>query len=225
MKKISQEKAYKEGISFQFVEPIQLGPIVSYSLRHDPIHMSFVLARYKFVSRLFAGKKRVLEIGCGDAFGTPIVSQFVDKLTAVDIDVRLIRSNKERLSFLKNVTFLSMEFGQSVPAGLFDAIYAIDVIEHLDLNKTTQFIEKICDSLTPAGICLFGTPNITAREYASPQSAIQHINSQIQDHGRLRDWLKKYFHNVFMFSMNDEVVHTGFLAMAHYLWGLGVGVK
>ncbi|MFM8835604.1 MAG: methyltransferase type 12, partial [Actinomycetota bacterium] len=29
--------------------------------------------------------------------------------------------------------------------------------------------------------------------------------------------LKKYFHSVFMFSMNDEVVHTGFFPMSHYL--------
>jgi len=29
--------------------------------------------------------------------------------------------------------------------------------------------------------------------------------------------LKNYFNNVFLFSMNDEVVHTGFNKMAHYL--------
>ena len=28
----------------------------------------------------------------------------------------------------------------------------------------------------------------------------------------------KYFENVFLFSMNDEVVHTGFSPMAHYLF-------
>jgi len=28
--------------------------------------------------------------------------------------------------------------------------------------------------------------------------------------------MQRFFHNMFMFSMNDEVVHTGYHAMAHY---------
>ena len=31
----------------------------------------------------------------------------------------------------------------------------------------------------------------------------------------------QYFENVFMFSMNDEVLHTGFAPMGHYLFALG----
>jgi len=36
----------------------------------------------------------------------------------------------------------------------------------------------------------------------------------------LRQLMSQVFHNVFIFSMNDEVVHTGFYPMAHYLWAL-----
>jgi hypothetical protein len=32
--------------------------------------------------------------------------------------------------------------------------------------------------------------------------------------------LARHFHNVFVFSMNDEVVHTGFYPMAQYLFAL-----
>jgi hypothetical protein len=32
--------------------------------------------------------------------------------------------------------------------------------------------------------------------------------------------MQRYFKHVFMFSMNDEVVHTGFFPMAHYLFAL-----
>jgi hypothetical protein len=35
--------------------------------------------------------------------------------------------------------------------------------------------------------------------------------------------MAKFFHHVFIFSMNDEVVHTGFYPMAHYLLALGCG--
>ena len=36
----------------------------------------------------------------------------------------------------------------------------------------------------------------------------------------LKRTLERYFHTVFVFSMNDEVVHTGFYPMAHYLLGV-----
>jgi len=33
----------------------------------------------------------------------------------------------------------------------------------------------------------------------------------------------RHFHEAFIFSMNDEVVHTGFYPLAHYLFALCVG--
>jgi hypothetical protein len=37
--------------------------------------------------------------------------------------------------------------------------------------------------------------------------------------------MQRFFHNVFMFSMNDEVVHTGYHKMAHYLFALCCGKR
>jgi hypothetical protein len=37
--------------------------------------------------------------------------------------------------------------------------------------------------------------------------------------------MEHYFHNVFMFSSNDEVVHTGYFKMSHYLIALCCGPK
>ena len=37
--------------------------------------------------------------------------------------------------------------------------------------------------------------------------------------------MQQFFHNVFVFSMNDEVVHTGYFPMAHYLLALGCTLK
>lgn len=217
---MKQKEAYRKGIAFQMVKPISLGPIISYSLLTDPIHLSFVLARYKFVARLLTGKRRVLEIGCGDAFGTPIVSEFVRKLVAIDADPVLTTSNKKRLSRIKNIEFGTSDFCNCPPKGFFDAVYSVDVLEHLDppLNKT--FFENSKRILTKGGICIIGTPNKSSERFATPQSKIQHIN--LQTHETLRDWMEKYFSTVFLFSMNDEVVHTGFFPMAQYLWGVGI---
>lgn len=41
----------------------------------------------------------------------------------------------------------------------------------------------------------------------------------------MRKFLGGAFRDVFLFSMNDEVVHTGFTPMAHYLFAIGSGRK
>ena len=84
------------------------------------------------------------------------------------------------------------------------------------------FFENICKCLTKDGVFIIGTPNITANEYASEASKEGHIN--LLSHSRMRQLLSKYFTNVFLFSMNDEVIHTGYGPMSHYLMGVGVGL-
>lgn len=222
-KKISQKEAYHLGADHQFVEPIKLGPLTSYSLLNDPKHMSFVLARYKFCAKMLEGKTRVLEVGCGDGFGTPLMAQAVKSLVAVEMVPRLIQSNKDRLSALKNVEFRVMNICEEIPTGPFDAVFSIDVIEHLDKELNKPFLENQCRALTPDGVCIIGTPNITASKYACYESKVQHIN--LKSHKTLKAQMEKYFRNVFMFSMNDEVLHTGYAAMGHYIFGMGVGVK
>jgi len=37
--------------------------------------------------------------------------------------------------------------------------------------------------------------------------------------------MAEFFHNVFIFSMNDEVVHTGFHKMANYVFAIGAGKR
>jgi hypothetical protein len=47
----------------------------------------------------------------------------------------------------------------------------------------------------------------------------------LKTHKELRELGLKHFHNVFMFGMNDEVVHTGYGPMCHFLWALCVGPR
>jgi len=61
-------------------------------------------------------------------------------------------------------------------------------------------------------------PSIESQKYASEASKLGHVNCMNGED--LRNTLSNYFENVFMFSMNDEVVHTGFSGMAHYLIAL-----
>ena len=61
-------------------------------------------------------------------------------------------------------------------------------------------------------------PSLESQEYASPQSKAGHVNCKSGND--LKKTLEKHFKNVFVFSMNDEVIHTGYYPMAHYLLAL-----
>jgi hypothetical protein len=63
-------------------------------------------------------------------------------------------------------------------------------------------------SLEPHGIAIVAMPSLESQAYASPISRAGHVNCKTMP--ELRSFLELHFHNVFVFSMNDEVVHTGY---------------
>jgi hypothetical protein len=78
-------------------------------------------------------------------------------------------------------------------------------------------------SVEPHGVAIIGAPSLESQFHASALSRQGHVNCQTGE--TLRAMCAERFHNVFMFAMNDEVVHTGFLPMAHYLIALCCGPK
>src|SRR3954453_19433544 len=99
-----------------------------------------------------------------------------------------------------------------------DAGYALDVLGQIPAEDGDRFIANSIASLTPTGVAIFGMPSLESQSYASPQSKAGHVNCKSGE--AFKKTLERYFNTVFMFSMNDEVVHTGFYPMAHYLLGI-----
>ena len=221
---LSAREAYTAGTDYQFRTPeIPLGPWSSYSLIHDPKHLCFVLSRYKFCAKMLTGKRRVMEVGVGDGLGLPLIAQVVGQLYAADWDERLLESNARRLGHLQNVTYLHVDLNERAPDLEVDAAFTIDVLEHVEPARQEAFVGNLVSCLSATGVLITGTPNIAASEHATPRSQVQHVNLKSMD--SLRELTERYFENVFMFGMNDEVLHTGYGPMCHYLWSLGVGVR
>jgi SAM-dependent methyltransferase len=196
-----------------------LGLMVNESWNQDPRRTLFTLARYKFVAKMLEGRRMVLEVGCADAFGTRLVQQTVGHVTAVDFDPLFIADVEQRMDKHWSFNaFVHDALSGPVP-GVFDAVYALDVLEHIAPDLEDQFLRNCISSLAPDGVAIFGMPSLESQPYASPQSKAGHVNCKsMPDFKRV---MEGYFHSVFMFSMNDEVVHTGYHKMAHYLIALG----
>ena len=228
MKKSTETKEFQNQSQideFRLVGPAKMGPWTSHIWRSDPRHLGFLLARYKFVSKMLAGKKKVLEVGCGDAVGTPVVLQTVESVHGIDFEPLVLNDAIERYKIEKNnrATFALHDMLSGPIEGIFNAAFSLDVIEHIPQQNEALFLKNIVKSLSHDAVFIMGTPNITSNEYASPASKAGHIN--LKDADSLKNLLLNYFHNVFVFSMNDEIVHTGFSPMAHYLLAMGVGVR
>jgi len=198
--------------------PASLGLMTNQAWHDDPRHLVFTLSRYKFVAKMLADRNHVLEVGCGDAFGTRIVAQAVRQLTATDFDPVFVADVNRRMDPRWRFECLEHDMLKGPFAGRYDAAYALDVIEHIRPEDEHTFVGNITRSLAPHGALILGCPSLQSQAYASPPSKAGHVNCKTGD--SMRELLSRHYYNVFVFSMNDEVVHTGYTPMAHYLLGL-----
>lgn len=224
LKATTKEKQYQPQLNLRKKKGLaKLGLATNLIWNEDPKRLGFILARYKFVAKMLSGKKRVLEIGCGDAFPARIVQQEVSSLCAIDFDPIFVRNIKEHMDDNWKFECKVHDMLSGPMRERFDAAYCIDVIEHIEKNKEKKFLSNIAGSLKEDGVLIIGTPSIQSQAYACEASKEGHVNCKC--HNELKRLLLEYFNNVFLFSMNDEVVHTGFYPMAHYLIVLCVGKK
>jgi 2-polyprenyl-3-methyl-5-hydroxy-6-metoxy-1,4-benzoquinol methylase len=197
---------------------VTLGPMASFTWNSDPKRLLFVLSRYKFAARVLEGAENVIEIGCGDGFASRIVKQHVKRLVLTDADPRMVRTAGETTCVEYPVESVCHNFAESLlPASckLFDGAYLLDVLEHIEQDKEITFLKNIKTALAPGAKVIIGTPSKESQEYASDGSKAGHVNCKTKE--ELHTDLKKIFNSVTCFSMNDEVVHTGFSKMSNYL--------
>lgn len=207
---------------YERLGPVRLGIMSSHVWRIDPKRVMFTLSRYKFVAKMLSGCAEVLEVGCGDGFGTPIVLQEVGKLHGVDIEPAFIEDclhNRES----DRATFAVADLTREALAPPRDAAFSLDVLEHIGPGQEDYFMRNLAASIVPDGICIIGAPSLESQAYASPWSRMEHVNCKTGPD--LREFCRRWFRTVFLFSMNDEMVHTGFSPLAHYLFCVCVGRK
>jgi cyclopropane fatty-acyl-phospholipid synthase-like methyltransferase len=205
-----------------------LGSMSGYTYDVDPKRLGFMLSRYKFVSKMLNGYEWVLEIGCGDGFGTKIVSQSVGHIMAIDFDEWFIQDAKSR-NISSNIIFSQHDMTvqpKYVPDRLpkiFNGAYALDVLEHIKPEYENKFLGNVAMSIGKNGTFICGMPSKESQSYASDLSRQGHVNCKTEE--ELRSSLKNIFHNVFLFGMNDEVIHTGYGPMCHYRLAICTGAK
>ncbi|MGN0141589.1 MAG: class I SAM-dependent methyltransferase [Roseburia sp.] len=210
---------------------VQLGEYYSEGFLHDVKKTMITLSRYKFASKMMEYRThiKVLELGCSEGIGAYFFMQLpnCDEYVGVDIDEEklawanaMVKPHQERYG--KKIDFIKGDIIST--ANCFTkkdratAVISLDVIEHIEHSKEEKYMNTIIDNLAEDGIAIVGTPNITMKPYQDLRTQKEHIN--MFDAQRLYNLMNTRFRNVFIFSMNDEIVHTGFTPMSCYLYAL-----
>ena len=123
-------------------------------------------ARYAFASRL-SRHKRVLDVGCGTAYGAAELARAAASVVGLDISGEAVGYARTHYS-LPNLCFLQGSC-TAIPVrpGAFDLVVAFEVIEHV--KDWTECLLEIRRVLAPAGQAIISTPN--SRYYSASRGA------------------------------------------------------
>jgi cyclopropane fatty-acyl-phospholipid synthase-like methyltransferase len=195
---------------------VTLGMQAAATWMFDPKRLTFVLARYKFVSKMLLGKEQVLEIGCGDAWASRVVRQQVGKLDCIDIDSDFVSNGKKLQNNDWDISLYLHDILKPYKIDYYDAAYALDVFEHIQTQDSDLFMKNVINAIKESGVLIIGIPSIESQKFSSADNG--HVNCM--NGKELKLFCEQYFHNCFIFSMNDEVIHTGMYEMSNYLFAI-----
>jgi len=117
--------------------------------------------RYLWSVPLCAGK-RVLDVACGEGYGTSLLAETAIQVTGVDSDAATIAHARATYAH-DNLDFLCGS-AQDLPlpdADVFDVVVSFETIEHLAADDQRRFLVEVQRVLTPDGVAVFSTPNRT----------------------------------------------------------------
>ena len=220
---LDSHKVYEKSIEgIDSVDNYVLGKVASSIINDDPKLLLFTLSRYKFVLKMLEGMENIVEVGCQEGFGALLFQSTVNQYVGLDFYQPHIASAVKAFSDKKEFSFYHHDILTGPhSAEQFDAVFSLDVLEHISEENEGLFFQSCLSYLHKSrGPLIVGMPSIESQKYASERSRIGHVNCKSK--GELREACEKYFRNVFLFSMNDEVLHTGFDAMSHYVIALCV---
>lgn len=221
MKKTNINSVWQPVKDFMGNRSVLIGSHHTYHFTHSPRKILHMMSYYKFAAKMIGQDKKVFDVGCGEGLGAWLLAKECGRVKGIDLDSEAIevakRNWKDTRIDLQCADFLKIKINR------YDAVVSFDVVEHILPRNADVYFRKISRSLKANGIGIVGTPNVLSKKYASPVTKLGHVN--LYSGERLEKEMGKYFKHVFMFGANDEVVHTGFLPMAHYLIAVGCQVK
>lgn len=113
---------------------------------------------YEFARGQFGAGDHVLDIACGDGYGCRIMAPRVGHVMGVDINQPLIAANQQS-NAVENISYdVGDCFALSLPDGAMTGATAMELIEHLPVDKVDSFVSEVRRVIRPGGSFICSTP-------------------------------------------------------------------
>ena len=118
--------------------------------------------RYHFAARWVTGK-RVLDVACGEGYGSALLARSAARVTGVDISAQAVGHAQSAYAALANATFTCASCTQlPLPDASIDVAVSFETLEHI--HEQEAFLAELARVLAPGGVLLISCPN--KREYS-----------------------------------------------------------
>ncbi len=150
------------------------------------------LHRYAYATQLVQNK-RVLDLACGEGYGSYLLAKTAESVVGIDIDERAIKHARNKY-IKQNLEFKVGSITEVPTAGehLFEVAVCFEALEHIeDHHKLLSEVKRL---LTPDGVFIVSTPNKTVYTDESQYNNPFHVHELYFD--EFRELFEKHFKNV-----------------------------
>jgi SAM-dependent methyltransferase len=128
--------------------------------------------RYAFARR-FVLARRVLDIACGEGYGSALLAEAAAHVIGIDIDTPALAHARAVYADRPNLTFVQAS-AATVPLrdASVDVVVSFETIEHIRAEDQPRMLAEFARVLVPDGLLIISSPNrpqySEARKYVNP---------------------------------------------------------
>ena len=110
---------------------------------------------YEMAQKYISPTDYVLDIACGNGWGSAILASVAKNVIGADISEKLIQESKEKYK-INNLSFeIQDALNMNLHDGIFDIVTSMETIEHIDDRK---FLKEVYRVLRKSGLFIVSTP-------------------------------------------------------------------
>ena len=164
--------------------------------------------RYLYAAEFAAGKQ-VLDIACGEGYGSALLAEVATRVVGVDIDPEIVGFAAHKYP-RANLEFRPGP-AHAIPVSeteAFDLVLSFETLEHMTEEHQRQFLTDVKRRLKPEGVLLVSTPNKLLYSDQPNYTNPFHVKELYRE--EFRDLLRGFFGTVKIFG---QTVYP-----ASYIW-------
>lgn len=169
--------------------------------------------RYLF-AQSFARGKRVLDVACGEGYGSHLLSRLADQVVGVDVSAEVVAHANRRYGTSPNLSYLVGDCERlDLPDASFDVVVSFETIEHVSGQEAV--LAGIRRVLKPEGILIMSSPN--KKTYSDDRNYRNEFHVK-EFYGReFVDFLRPHFRSVRIYGQKT--------LMNSAIWPEGIGAE